>query len=683
MSLRRQLLLVSLLALLLPWAGCQFIRETESALRASQQQLLASTAQAVADSLTRYVDAFPPPALTSYAADDQLYGLALERAPVVDGFFDDWPLTAAALRTIDGPDGEIRYATGLHAGFLYVYVAVRDDDVTYADTASLVPSDRAPFADRVRLINATPPYLEEQISFAAEAPGVIIPYAQNAFGFAAEPAIRAVWQGMAGGYRLEARIPRNRLGTHLGLVIDDVAERDRPGTSQSSFRGDAPAPFVGRMPALQRAAEALAQPGLRVIITDPGGWRLADVDALAEGEPVDQSGVSRWLRFAYDAVVEDGTPSGLSEPDPAGREQQPYVASALSGNASAAWFRGGDGGNALVAVAAPVQLSGQLFGAVVLQKGTDAILSLRNQGLVRLMNVTMIAMFLVAGGLLGYATWLSRRIRRLSVAAASAADDTARAARLPSAGARDEIGDLSRSFSGVLAQLGAYNEYLRTLASKLSHELRTPLAIVTSSLENLEHEALDDAQRRYTRRARDGADRLRRILAAMSEASRVEELMNNVDTEVFSLDAAVRSAVGGYRDVYPDRRFDLAIAPGADCTVRGAPELLIQLLDKLVDNAVSFSRSGDAVSIDIASDTGAVRLDVSNPGPALPAAMRGQLFDSMVSVRPGDDATHLGLGLYVARLIAAGHNGRIEARDIDGGVRFTVWLPRAAAGDDT
>ena len=49
MTLRRQLLLVCLLTLVLPWAGCQFIRETESALREGQQQMLAGTAQAIAD----------------------------------------------------------------------------------------------------------------------------------------------------------------------------------------------------------------------------------------------------------------------------------------------------------------------------------------------------------------------------------------------------------------------------------------------------------------------------------------------------------------------------------------------------------------------------------------------------------------------------------------------------------
>ena len=144
----------------------------------------------------------------------------------------------------------------------------------------------------------------------------------------------------------------------------------------------------------------------------------------------------------------------------------------------ASWFRSERGGKAIVAVAAPVTTRDGTLGAVVLQQGTDAILSLTNEGLARLINLTLIATILVAAALLGYATWLSRRIRRLSVAAEAALETESLQAALPSALARDEIGDLSRSFSNVLKQLGEYNAYLRSLASKLSHELRTPLAIV-------------------------------------------------------------------------------------------------------------------------------------------------------------------------------------------------------------
>ena len=228
----------------------------------------------------------------------------------------------------------------------------------------------------------------------------------------------------------------------------------------------------------------------------------------------------------------------------------------------------------------------------------------------------------------------------------------------------------------MLGRLGEYNEYLRSLASKLSHELRTPLAIVTSSLDNLEQEPLGDAAAGYTKRARDGADRLRRILGAMSEASRVEELMQHSDVDTFDLYEVVGSAVAAYRDVYPDRHFDYAVTAPAG-KLQGSPELIIQMLDKLVDNAVGFSAANDTIRLSLSGDARTFRLDVDNPGPPLPARMKGQLFDSMVSVRRDGDTEHLGLGLYIARLIAEGHNGRIEAMDIDGGVRFSVFLPVA------
>ncbi len=260
------------------------------------------------------------------------------------------------------------------------------------------------------------------------------------------------------------------------------------------------------------------------------------------------------------------------------------------------------------------------------------------------------------------------------MAALDALDNETLNAALPSALAVDEIGDLSRSFSSVLQQLGDYNAYLRTLASKLSHELRTPLAIVTSSLENLEHEALNETSAAYTARAREGTDRLRRILTAMSEASRVEELMEHAEAESFDLQKVLSSTVDAYRDVYSERVFDF------DCTLSsapatGSPELLIQMLDKLVDNAVGFSASGDTIRIGLAKQDNQLLLTVMNPGPALPERMRTQLFDSMVSMRGGESSRHLGLGLYVAKLIAEGHGGAITADNVKDGVMFEVRLP--------
>ncbi len=676
MTLRQQLLLVSLLALMLPWAGCQFIRETESALRASQQQMLAGTARATADSMSQYAEEFPLTASDDRLTGEQLYGHRLDTAPLIDGYNDEWGLPPDALQSVRGPDGPVRFALGLNGSYAYLYVDVSDRHVVYADRNTLLPVSRTRYADRVRLVSANPPYLEEALWFTAEAPGPVVTYLQNANGYSPEPTIRAYWQDVPGGYRLEARIPLNRLGTHLGVVVDNTDDAGTPGTRSASFASRLPGAFVTTSLELARIAESLVQPGMRLIVTDAAGWRIATAGGLDPDPDRVSRNPSNWLRFAYDAMLEAGTPATFAEPDPLGRERQAYVLSALQGRQSAAWFRSTDSGRAVVAVAEPVSSGGEPIGAVVLQQTTDAIQSLRNRGLARLMNVTLIAMLLVAATLLGYASWLSRRVRRLSIAAEAALENDSLRASLPSSDARDEIGDLSRGFSNVLRQLGDYNEYLRTLASKLSHELRTPLAIVTSSLENLEHETQNEAAAEYTARAKTGAERLRRILAAMSEAGRVEELIKNAEPEIFDLGNVVSSTVTAYADAFPARRFTFDSA-AADPTVAGSPELIIQMLDKLVDNAVSFSAEGDEIVITLRPDAGGLRLDVSNPGPPLPERMQSQLFDSMISMRPPKDDRHLGLGLYVAKLIVDGHDGRIEAANVEGGVRFSVWLPRS------
>lgn len=680
MNLKRQLLLVSLLTLVLPWAGYQFIHETESALRRGQQQMLAGTARAIADSLAQYRDEFPDTTNSDDVFSDQLYAHRLERGPEIDGYFDDWTLQRESLRMLRGVDGPIYFAVGIFDETVYLYVEVNDRSVVYAQPGTIAPDDGPRYADRVSLISMTPPDVNETIGFAAEAPGQIVAYVQNEFGFKPDPTTRAYWQDVPQGFQIEARIPVSRLGTHLGVVVSNTAgELDAPVKSRS-FATRAPGPFVTPSTRLIEAATASAQDGMRLLVTDRAGWRIGFGGDLAPASAEPVSTGSAWLRIAYDALVESGAAAALAQPDPAGREQQAYIETALDGAESVSWFRSPDNGRAIVAVAAPIKVDRTTIGAVVLQQGTDEILSLTNQGLVRLMNFTLIATLLVASTLLGYATWLSRRIRRLSVAAEAALDGGKLSSTLPSADAGDEVGDLSRSFSQVLRQLGDYNDYLRTLASKLSHELRTPLAIVTSSLENLDHEPLNETSKGYAARARDGADRLRRILTAMSEASRVEELMEHADPESFDLAAALRSTVAAYRDVYPGREIRLETALDSAMT-RGAPELIIQMLDKLVANAVDFSAANDTITIGLTAGDRSWLLTVANPGPPLPEQMRSQLFDSMVSVRRGGDDKHLGLGLYVAKLIAEGHRGTIGAGNSDDGVIVTVTLPGESNGE--
>ena len=247
---------------------------------------------------------------------------------------------------------------------------------------------------------------------------MVIAVVRNEYGIKSDPSIIATWQDVPGGYQIEARIPASRLGTHLGVIVYNTASELQSPARVRQFTSRKPAAFVTVSPDLSRITDGLAQPGMRLTVTDTSGWRIAESGDLSTAAVRKTRAFARsWLRVLYDALVESGAAAELAEPDPSGREQRDYVSQALAGEESAGWFRSAESGRAVVAVAQPVIADGELIGAFVLQQGTDAILSLRNQGLVRLMNVTLIATLLVAATLLGYATWLSRRIRRLSVAA--------------------------------------------------------------------------------------------------------------------------------------------------------------------------------------------------------------------------------------------------------------------------
>lgn len=675
MNLRRQLLLVSLLTLILPWSGCQFIRETESALREGQQDMLGGTAQAIADSLSQFPADFLAAGTGGPFAENQIYLHPLEVEPFVDGYRDEWTLDAASERSLRGVDGDIRFVLGSFRQYAYLGVDVRDSAIVYA---SPVTGEERRFSDHVELLSVAATGARETFVFSTEAPGELIGRRRVSENLVDDSRISAYWRATATGYRLEARIPRQLLGDFAGLTVVNTASAANPGVRSATFDGANPGRLIAPSALLGSVIAAYAQDDLRLIVTDKAGWRLASAGRIGGAVSPGDGRAAGWQRIAYNWILPPGGEGTFNDMNPLGRERESYVVAALNGTTEGAWFRSEETGRAVVAVAQPVWSGSVQTGVVVLQQGTDAILSLTNSALGRLLSFTIIATVGVGVALLGYASWLSLRIRRLSEAADGALDEGSTSLALPSALASDEIGDLSRSFSNVLRQLGNYNEYLRTLASKLSHELRTPLTIVNSSLENLEHETLSEEASQYTARARDGTQRLKKILDAMSEANRVEELMRHAETEPFDLRAALSAARDAYADTWPARRFALRTELSA-ASFNASPELIMQMLDKLIDNAISFSAQDDEIVIGLDEHSTGYQLSVFNPGPPLPEAMRAQLFDSMVSVRSDKSDQHLGLGLHVARIIAEGHGGGIDADNVNGGVRFAVTLPGSLA----
>jgi signal transduction histidine kinase len=103
------------------------------------------------------------------------------------------------------------------------------------------------------------------------------------------------------------------------------------------------------------------------------------------------------------------------------------------------------------------------------------------------------------------------------------------------------------------------------------------------------------------------------------------------------------------------------------------------MLDKLAANAADFAAPGTPIVVSLQRVGSEAVVQFGNSGPPLPADIADRLFDSMISVRKerSGDNPHLGLGLYIVRLIAEFHGGRASARNHHNmdGTFFEVLLP--------
>lgn len=684
MSLRAKLLLLSLLTLILPWAGWQYAERMETMLRQSQEDSLITTA----DVLGRVVASQPEllyrfPDELRQPFDPQrgdLFAPLLPTNPLIDGFADEWPAPSRPVPGFDSASPALRL--GVLGRFMHVFIAVPDANVRYETPAA---DDSSPADDESRTIFLTRDEFgrERAWSVSAIAPGPIIvrpcdvgaPWQTQQDKI---PNVTGVWRATDQGYAIELRAPLAVFGTRLAVFALDHDGAQIAGT-----------PTLGTLhtgsEALKQRLEQYAPQGLRVSVVDSHGWLLARAGSVAVDVHSNYPGLRRdeegFLRSIYRVLL--GRRDAIAQPYglPYGMWGSP-VDEARAGHNTAIWFEQAAGEPSLVRAAVPVNYGDETLGALIVEQPGEQLVLVREEALTRLLNLTLLATLFSVAVTLVFAARLSQRIRRLSRAVSTALTPEGRIEpTIPDTQSKDELGALARNYGTLLARLKEYTNYLQTLGTKLSHELRTPLTIVSSSLDNLaSDETLHASSQSYLDRARSGTGRMHALLTAMTEATRVEQSIEHTERIEFDLAELVRNIGQAYRATFADYRV-VTLAPEQPCPVIGSPDLIVQLLDKLMDNAADFAPRSSQITLTLEMDSRTCRLGVSNEGPLLPPHLDGRLFESLVSGRTaGDSKPHLGLGLYIVRLIADFHGGYASATNLpdSSGVLVAIEIPRAS-----
>lgn len=266
---------------------------------------------------------------------------------------------------------------------------------------------------------------------------------------------------------------------------------------------------------------------------------------------------------------------------------------------------------------------------------------------------------LIAGGgvlLIAFVVlFLVARSLRSLARAADAIDTTSSDHRLlPEDRLPAEVATLVRAINEMIRRVEAAHEEQELFLATAAHELRTPMAVLRTRLEELPESETKDVLRADVRRMASLVDQLLRLMQIRNS----QELPDQVD-----LVATARQVVA--------ERAPLAINAGIDIELAAEPESLVVnghrglvgvAIANLVDNAISFSKPGDTLTVSVDA---AGRVAVSDCGPGVPSKELERIFEPFAKSPPNRQGH--GLGLAIVRAVMAAHGGDVSARNAEGG----------------
>ena len=252
---------------------------------------------------------------------------------------------------------------------------------------------------------------------------------------------------------------------------------------------------------------------------------------------------------------------------------------------------------------------------------------------------------------------------------------------LPAPIADDEVAELSRTLSGMLASLSeARNETETTLerqrafVADASHELRTPLTSVLANLELLA-DSLKGADLEIAQSALRSTQRMRRLVGDLLLLARADAGYAPV-REPLDLADIVIEAASELEPASRDHALELDVQP---TPVVGNRDDLQRVATNLIENALRHTPTGTRVTASTRPlPDGTAELVVADDGPGIAPDERASLFERFVR-GAGDHGRSFGLGLAIVAAVVNAHNGGVAVDESPhGGARFTVHLDSLA-----
>ena len=353
-------------------------------------------------------------------------------------------------------------------------------------------------------------------------------------------------------------------------------------------------------------------------------------------------------------------------------------------------------GELVFLVAVPVQQYRRVIGSLLISRRDNTGVETAVQKLQdEVFRVTLLTLGVTVVLSLLLANTIARPVRRLAVTANRVARSRRRSVQIPDLRQRrDEIGDLSFATRQMTEALWDQLDATDAFAADVSHELKNPLTSLKSAVETLQ--SYPDSPRRgeLLEILNHDVGRMDRLISDISGSSRVDAEISRLEWDILDLPQLVDALASARSLSKPESGAQvhlkvLTVEDGVDrpFLVRAVEDRIVQVMNNLIDNAVTFSPDDGSIAVRLSADAHSVRLEIIDQGPGVPSHQLERVFERFYTDRPESDGfgNHSGLGLSIVRQIIDSHNGQVWAENASeadrelgfNGAKFVVELPVA------
>jgi len=246
--------------------------------------------------------------------------------------------------------------------------------------------------------------------------------------------------------------------------------------------------------------------------------------------------------------------------------------------------------------------------------------------------------------------------------------------------------DLPQKLGGVLVVLNDITELKRLeqvrrdFVANVSHELKTPVASISGFAETLMNESEHNSPnvREFSQIIYHEAVRLTRLINRLLDLSRLESGKSGLNIRNVDMVRLIEDAVELVERDSGASEINI-IKPAGQVLVECDRELIVQVLFNLLDNALTYSPEGEAITIVLKEESDRVRVEVIDRGEGIPEKEAARIFERFYRVDKARSRKTggTGLGLSIVKHLVENHNGNTGVDSTPGqGSTFYFVIPK-------